>query len=91
MLGEAARERRLARIAKATGLNLSGRHRYACNPYSDEGHCLCEAPQGHLVHTGFQAGALIPDRSRQVTKSSSWSPGMTNRATEQWLVAHRRG
>jgi hypothetical protein len=84
-VGEAARERRLARIEKAAGQDLSRPHVYARNPYSPEAHCICEAPSGHGVHP------YAAPRVRQVAKSTSWAPGLMNRATDQWLAAQRRG
>ena len=83
-VGEAARERRLARIAKETGWDLTRRHAFTRNPYSPEKDCVCEAPWAHLVHTG--TGSTAGD----AVAKSSWSPGLANRATEQWLAAQRR-
>jgi len=84
-VGEAARERRLAKIEKATGRDLSRPHVYARNPYSPEAHCICEAPSGHRVHPHAAPGI------RQVAKSANWMPGLTNPATDKWLAAQRRG
>ena len=84
-VGEAARERRLAKIEKATGQDLSRPHAYARNPYSPEAHCICEAPSGHRVHPHAAPGI------RQVAKSANWTPGLTNPATDKWLAAQRRG
>jgi hypothetical protein len=89
-LGEAARERRLARIAKATGEDLRRPHVYARNQFSADGHCICEAPPGHFVHTGIAQGVPVSSGQRRIAKASSWSPGLTNRATEQWLTSHQR-
>jgi hypothetical protein len=83
-LGEAARERRLARIQKATGQDLTLPHRYARNPFSAGQHCLCEAPAGHATHV-----QAVPGMPARIAKSS-WSPGLANQATEQWLAARRR-
>jgi hypothetical protein len=85
--GETARSRRLAQIAKATGRDLSRPHPYARNPYSHAADCLCEAPASHRTHTEIAPG--IPVDPRRVAKSS-WSPGLTNFATEHWLAVQRR-
>jgi hypothetical protein len=89
-LGEAARERRLARIAKATGQDLSVPHVYARNPYAAAGACVCEAPLFHRVHTGDAPGVTFSAAEVKVAKASAWQPQFANSATERWLAAQRR-
>jgi hypothetical protein len=92
-VGDAARDRRLARIEKATGLDLRLPHVYARNIYSAGGHCVCEAPLVHQTHTGITNS--LPVDFRGVAKATwspelgtpTWSPGLGNRATEQWLAS----
>lgn len=86
-VGEGARERRLERIAKATGRDFTGRHAYARNPFASDGACVCEAPAGHRVHTGTAPGTVAKSLAAQ---AAAWRPALQNPATDRWLAAQRR-
>ena len=88
-VGEANWERRLTRIWKATGRDLSKPHAYARNPHSSAGSCVCGAPAGYRTHTGAAPGVPV---LASVRKAAAWwtpkSGDLT--AVDQWLAAQRR-